>query len=668
MSIGSESYRTHGPCVDERKWHELLTETGFSGLDLLFADYEGPISHEIGVLVSTAVEEPSTNQNVPDIEIIVNNADPVQCNLMQLLVNEFQSMLPNRIRCSSAQEALDSKYEDPVLRIFLLELHSPVLSGIQPALFHQLRNLLSSTVPVLWINQGGGLFPSKPESRLVDGMFRVLKMENSKRSLHLLALEPHASLTRRQHRHIINLVKLLLSPSAETADVEYIEHDGILSVPRLHPYKALNENVSLVASSHQSKIQDFGCQVPLCLNTASPGLLNGFEFIEDERTYLPLGADEVEIELKCTGINFRDVLIAVGQLKTSHTGSEWSGTVTRVGNACRKFRIGDTVAGLYTGCFSTSIRMPENGPLVKISAGLSFSDAAAVPLNFATSYIALHNVAQIKPGETVLIHTASGGTGQAAVQVAKDAGATIFATVGSESKKKFLMEVYGIPESHIFSSRTTLFSKMVKHRTGGKGADVILNSLAGESLFESWKCIAPYGRFIEIGKKDILSNHGLPMLKFLENVTFSCVDLAAMAVERPDVCAAALQSVFAMIEEGKLHPSQPVNIYGVGEMEKAFRIMQAGQHLGKMVLEMRKLDQVKVRLYPEFCFETTNQFLDHIEDQASLLFGCKCDLCSIWWPGWYRKEHHLLAGGSWSSPSAAVITIWGRNREVQRAY
>jgi NADPH:quinone reductase-like Zn-dependent oxidoreductase len=238
---------------------------------------------------------------------------------------------------------------------------------------------------------------------------------------------------------------------------------------------------------------------------------------------------------------------------------------------------------------------------VKIPAGISFEEAAALPVNYATAYVALHNVARIQPGESVLIHSGTGGTGQAAIQIAKNVGATVFVTVGSQSKKQFLVDTYQIPELNIFSSRTTLFAQAIKHRTGNKGVDVVLNSLAGESLLASWECMAPYGRFLEIGKRDILSNQGLPMAQFLRNVTYSGVDLAAMSVERPEVCAAALEKVFALVQEGKLHPSQPIHQHGVGDIEKAFRILQGGQHVGKMVLEMRPDDQVTVRFSLRVC-------------------------------------------------------------------
>ncbi|KAJ5516222.1 hypothetical protein N7527_007782 [Penicillium freii] len=600
-----------GPCFDERQWDELLLQTGFSGLDLLLPEFDGTISHAFSLMVSTAAEEPPAAYPIPEIEIVYDVAESGQQELAQFLVKYCQSNKLAPVRSSSVQEAMEYKSENSLLRIFLLELHVPILSDIQPELFQQLQSLLSSASQVLWINQGGGILPSQPQFHLVDGLFRVLMTEDSKHKLHLLSLEPRGPLGIKQRDHITRLIRFFLSSSTANADTEYIEQDGVLNIPRLIASKPLSERIGTMATSHQHRTQSFDCQVPLRLNTASPGLTNEFEFIEDETAYEPLQPDEIEIQIKFAGLNSHDDLITADQLKASDTGSECSGNVIRVGDACERFQVGDSVAAVHNGCFATSIRLRETGPIAKIPEGISFANAAAVPVDFATAHIALHNLARIQPGETVLIHSASGDTGQAAIQIAKNAGATIFATVDSESKKQLLMDIYGIPASHIFSCRTVVFSKMIKHRTGGKGVDVILNSLTGEGLFESWRCIAPYGRFIEIGKRDILSNQGLPMFQFLKNVTFSAIDLTAMSVERPEVCIAALKSVFDSVQAGNLRPSQPINAYGVGEMEEAFEKMQTSQHVGKMVLEMRGHDQVKMglRTRPSFSLDPNATFV-----------------------------------------------------------
>jgi NADPH:quinone reductase-like Zn-dependent oxidoreductase len=595
----SETHCQSGRFIAELQWDELLRQTGYSGLDVSMPDLKDKALNECSLMISTAVED-ELNSTLLGIEVVYDPAQTDQLALAHSIADQCESLGCSPVHRVSISEALEGQQNDETLRVFILELQRPVLTSVQQESFEQMQTLLSSTLHGLWITQGGGVLPNKPHFRLAEGLLRVLMEENSRRKLHLLSIEDNEGALGASQQ-ISKLVRFLSSGAAKEADTEYLEQDGILHIPRVVTPSQLNEIMSQKSSKQQQTVQSFDCQIPLQLDATSPGLITGFKFIEDTPAHDPLKANEIEITVKCAGVNFRDVLIAVGQLKASHTGSECSGIISRVGDAVTKFQVGYSVAALGDGCFATSIRVQENGPVVKIPAGISFEEAAALPVNYATAYVALHNVARIQPGESVLIHSGTGGTGQAAIQIAKNVGATVFVTVGSQSKKQFLVDTYQIPESNIFSSRTTLFAQAIKHRTGNKGVDVVLNSLAGESLLASWECMAPYGRFLEIGKRDILSNQGLPMAQFLRNVTYSGVDLAAMSVERPEVCAAALEKVFALVQEGKLHPSQPIHQHGVGDIEKAFRILQGGQHVGKMVLEMRPDDQVTVRFSLRVC-------------------------------------------------------------------
>ncbi|KAJ5293199.1 uncharacterized protein N7443_009152, partial [Penicillium atrosanguineum] len=604
----SDSHCLSGRSVDESQWDELLRHTGYSGVDIMLPDSSNTIS-ECSLMISTAIED-EKNSSFSTIEIVYDPSEADQIIQASSIAKQCEFLECPPVHAISVKEALEGQGSEETLRVFIVELQRPLLTDIQKELFEQIQSLLSSTLRGLWITQGGGILPTKPHFRLAEGLLRVLMEEDGRRKLHILSLESVEGLTEDPQR-IGKLIQFLISGAAKDADTEYLEQGGILHISRVVTPSQLNEVMSQKASKQQQKVQNFDCQIPLQLDATSPGLISGFNFIEDFPAHKPLKVNEIEVKVKCAGVNFRDVLIAVGQLKASHTGSECSGVVSRIGSAVSRFQVGDSVAALGDGCFATSIRVQENGPVVKIPTGISFEEAAALPVNYATAYVALHNVARIQPKESVLIHSGTGGTGQAAIQIAKNVGATVFATVGSQSKKQFLMDTYQIPESHIFSSRTTLFADAIKHRTGNKGVDVVLNSLAGESLLASWECMAPYGRFLEIGKRDILSNQGLPMAQFLRNVTYSGVDLAAMSVERPEVCAAALEKVFALVQEGKLHPSQPIHQHGVGEIEKAFRILQGGQHVGKMVLEMRPNDQVTTVLNTKttYCLDPNSTFV-----------------------------------------------------------
>ncbi|KAH8429183.1 uncharacterized protein LDX57_006852 [Aspergillus melleus] len=594
--LSSESYRKFGPCVETSQWNDLLQQTGFSGVDLSLQDYEDPRCWECSILVATAVEESQAATLDSDIEIYYSKHSSRQAETAEVLASHCQPLTKSSVNCLTIEDVPEAGSSAPSLRIFLLDMERPTLHEMEPDQFFTLQHLFCSTTDVLWINSGGGLSNSHPHYRVADGLFRAVSAEDDRKKCYVLSLDPRNGGPQQQDMvdHTTKVIQSLLEAAAKNAivDTEYVEHDGLLHIPRLVAPLSVNEEMSSRTALKHNKLQSFECGIPLQLDSANSNLLRGFKFIEDELAGQPLAPNEMEIQVKCSGVNFRDVLIAVGQLNSPHTGFECSGIVTRTGEACKRFQVGDPVALLNKGCFSNFIRVRDTGAVVKTGRNVSFSDAAAVPVNFATAFIAIHEVARMRANETILIHAVAGGTGQAAIQIAQDLGVEVFATVGSQRKKEFLMEVYAIPESHIFSSRSTLFGPAVKDRTHGRGVDVIFNSLAGESLRTSWECIAPYGRFLEIGIKDILANDRLPMAKFLHNVSFSAINLASMMTDRPDVCATALDSVFKMIAEGRLQPARDVQLYGIGDMESAFRTMQSGKHIGKIVIEMRKDDQV----------------------------------------------------------------------------
>jgi NADPH:quinone reductase-like Zn-dependent oxidoreductase len=191
-------------------------------------------------------------------------------------------------------------------------------------------------------------------------------------------------------------------------------------------------------------------------------------------------------------------MVSMGQIPDKFIGLEASGIILRVGNNVQNFNIGDEVSFLGHGAHSTVFRT-KAAFCQLIPCGLSFAQAACLPLAHCTAYHALINKARAKKGQSILIHSAAGGVGQATIQLAQHLGLEIFATVGSPEKRKILREIYDLPDDHILYSRDLSFAKAVLRLTNGRGVDCVLNSLAGEALRQTWHCIAPFGCFIEIG-------------------------------------------------------------------------------------------------------------------------------------------------------------------------
>lgn len=338
------------------------------------------------------------------------------------------------------------------------------------------------------------------------------------------------------------------------------------------------------------------CEDPeraLRLTISFPGLLDTLRFVDDT-VEESLGVDEIEVSVRAVGVNFKNVMVALGQLPDNSLGQECAGIVTHVGKAVSstKIKVGDRVCCVTRDAFKTYARSHVSS-VYKMPEGMSFPTAAALPVAFCTAYYALHYVARLREGESILIHAAAGGVGQAAIQLAQLIKAELYVTVGTDQKKRLLMDMYNIPEDRIFYSRNNSFAQGIKRLTNDKGVDVVLNSLAGESLRQSFECVAPLGRFIEIGKKDMYSRENLQMAPFLQGITFASVDLGIVAEQRKQLMADLMEAAMSLATT-TAHPPQPLNIFRVSELETAFRSLQSGKNAGKAIIEIQKDDLVMV--------------------------------------------------------------------------
>lgn len=331
--------------------------------------------------------------------------------------------------------------------------------------------------------------------------------------------------------------------------------------------------------------------------------MDTLHFVKTSRSREDLADDEIQFRVKAVGLNFRDILVALGHVQSDWFGIECAGVVTAVGKkAATDFMVGERIVCGLDGAFTT-IGKCISSNAAKIPDNVSFNTAAAIPTVFCTAYYSLYHWARLKKGESILIHSGAGDLGQALIQLAKLSGAEIFTTVGSKEKRDLLVKLYGIPEDHIFSSRTLSFAEAIKKRTHGRGVDVVVNSLAGDGLKSSWECIAPFGRFIEVGKKDIYTAGispmgGLPMHQFSKNVMFASVDLVLIMEQDKKLCGELLRNVMGLLTGGKISAPYPLNIFGASEIEKAFRFMQGGTHIGKIVIEFGEEQDVLVAQGP----------------------------------------------------------------------
>lgn len=318
-------------------------------------------------------------------------------------------------------------------------------------------------------------------------------------------------------------------------------------------------------------------------------------FTEDVSVAEPLGDDDVEVEVKASGVNFRDIMISSGQMSDTSLGFECSGVVSRVGSHVSHLHIGQRVAAWTDGNFSNYART-HAGLVQPIPDNMSFATAASLPIVYTTAVYALKHVARIRKGESLLIHAAAGGVGQAAIILAQLIGADIFVTVGTQAKRDLIQREFGIPNERIFSSRDLRFAQQIKEATSGRGVDVILNSLAGEALSATWDSIAKFGRFVEMGKKDLADNRRLEMSTFLRCVTFASIDLMAVFRHDPALAGTFMAEAFELLRGSFIRPIPSLTTFSFSQFEEAFRYMQQGKHVGKVVMVAEENDMVMVSL------------------------------------------------------------------------
>jgi NADPH:quinone reductase-like Zn-dependent oxidoreductase len=288
---------------------------------------------------------------------------------------------------------------------------------------------------------------------------------------------------------------------------------------------------------------------------------------------------EVEVEVESSALNFRDVLNVLGIYPgdPGPLGLEFCGRIARLGERVEGVQVGDRVMGLSWGSFSSYVNTPA-ALTVKVPAALNSVAAATIPNAFLTAHHCLVEVGHIQSGERVLIHAATGGVGLAAVQIAMQAGAEIFATAGSEQKREYLRSL-GV--QHVFSSRKPGFASEIRARTGGKGVALVLNSLAGDFIDEGFDILAKRGRFIEIGKTGIWNHERVAALG--KSIQYHIVDLGIVMQEEPERIQPQLLKIASAIANGSLQPL-PSHVFDFDDAAAAFRFMAQAKHIGKIVL------------------------------------------------------------------------------------
>ncbi len=454
-----------------------------------------------------------------------------------------------------------------------------VLHLVQAMALHPWRD-----APRLWLVTAGAQ-PTGPEtSRLrvaqspVWGLGRVIALEHPEFQCTRVDLDPAGSASEQ--------ARLLASELASGSPEDQVAfRDAKRLVARLARY--------VPPPVEEAWEEASGGTIPFRAESGTPGILDSIALRRMERK--APGPGEIEIAVRAAGLNFADVMKAMGIYPglppgPIPLGGECSGVVTQCGAGSDDFEPGDELVAFAPFSFGSHVTIPC-ALAVRKPPQLSPEEAAGMPVAFLTAWYALYHLGRLSGGESVLIHSASGGVGLAAIQLAKRAGARIFATAGTPEKREFLRSL-GL--EHVMDSRTLAFVEEVRRATSGRGVDVVLNSLAGEAMAKSLSLLAPFGRFLEIGKRDIYMNSRMGLEPFQKSLAFFAVDLERLFRDKPSLMISMFREMIDAAARGELEPITR-HVMPVSQVAEAFRLMAGAKHTGKIVLSMADED-VRVRV------------------------------------------------------------------------
>lgn len=585
---------------------QQLDFTGVSTFELSTDSLSGPyllVAKQTDDLLAPAPSE----RTMPSSWIIVADQQGLSAQLSNKLTTVLQTKGDIVIQTPPADTAtLQSLLQDTTASYGQLDgiIHlagldqSKVVSKVDGFLDHQVSrcttavNIVqaceqSQNETTLWLITTNGVHDLLPKRNSLSekkagiisgdaalwGLGRTMMNESSYNSIRLVDLETPLSVD----TVVTALEKEFKQPDDETEIVLTVR--GERYAPRLNTVPR-TENNSPIKSSMPT----------VSLGFEYPGQLRNLRWESSPR--ITPAADEVEVVVHATGLNFRDIMYTLGLLPDEaiengftgpNLGLEFTGVIETVGSDVHMFNPGDQVVGFGPSSFGNRL-LTKASAICNIPPGLSFEAAATIPSTFFTAYYSLNYLARLQPGEKVLIHGAAGGVGLAAIQLAKWIGAEIYATAGSEQKHDFL-RLLGV--DHIFHSRRLSFADEILAMTNGEGVDVVLNSLAGEAINRNLKVLKPFGRFLELGKRDFYENTKIGLRPFRNNISYFGIDADQLMQSHPELTRRLFSEVMDLFSEGILHPL-PYHLFEAENIIDAFRYMQQSRQIGKIVITYRK--------------------------------------------------------------------------------
>ncbi|KAH8660627.1 putative polyketide synthase [Xylariales sp. PMI_506] len=610
---GVEDGRIERPVIPEEEWDVKLRQSGFDGIHFAVRDNTNPHFFNTTNIVARPLldnaAEPASDSSKSLITLLKPTVE----------LGEFGQHTKASLEAAGycVQEYVwGVKLPEDQDIISLIDVDTdgdPLLADVDAQNLSAFIDVIGdvSGQAVLWLMRPAQIQCSEPHYGQILGVARCIRAELA---IDFITLELDGLGSADSHgvTQVLSRVRQARSAATENDSLdiesEYVWRNGQVLVSRIH------------TSSVDSALTDTALPITegQHLVIGQPGMLNTMHWARHPLP--PVAAGQVQIRVKVTGLNFHDVAVAMGIVGPDGDmeddgyhglGSEGIAVVTGVGPGVTHIAVGDRVVfmEILTGCFATEMQLPA-ALVARAPEGVNDEDAASLIVPYATVLWSLLEKAHIKRGQTLLIHSAAGGIGIAAIHVARWLGVEFYCTVGSPAKIDFLTRELGVPKERVFHSRDDSFVADVMRATNGIGVDLVLNSLSGELLHASWKCVAAGGSMVDLGKRDFLGRGQLAMHPFVGNRAFFGVDLGVMIINSKEKLVPFLNQAIDLVREGKTFPLHPTTIFEVDKIQEAFRYMQKGVHMGRIVVRIpededalpRTLSVRKIAFDPDACY------------------------------------------------------------------
>ncbi|KAF1955974.1 polyketide synthase [Byssothecium circinans] len=575
--------RVESPFLHLEGWNDSLNKTGFAGAELVLDDYPAPYT-TARTIISSAIEE-AKEQKV----------DQSQGRTVHLVHGDNKPKLLSRIERELTERGIVAK----VLSIGDVGVHLPdnsrvvafadgksLLVNASEIHLMAFKALIRKSANLVWVTFGGIVNGHDPDASITTGLLRTLGTENPTSQFLSIDVSPDSDSEDIRLTRTILDQELALSDrvAGESRDYEFVWQQDCLWVSRLVPDAELQDKLELSESRpSRAEMLPLDSQGSVRAAFETPGLLTSLYFKPYEETWKPLPDDWIQVKVAAVGLNWKDLLTSAGRFDMNTFSSEYSGVVAQVGLNVTNVAVGDRVYGYGRGHFGNYVRAPANFAY-RMQPGEDFVKMATIPLVGMTSVYSFEHVTQLKERERLLIQSATGGLGLSAIQLAKAKGAEIFATAGTPEKRRYLIDVAGIPASRVFSSRDPADTSKLMQATNGKGFNVILSTSSGELLYDSVKMLAPMGRIVDVGRLDVQNSTSLALELFKRNATFTSFDLAVADDLDPALGPSLMATVNQRVRAGQMGPLSSITTYDVSQLDQALMAFSKGTHIGKLVV------------------------------------------------------------------------------------